>query len=130
MPRFTEDSLQRIIINPFYAITVAPQLTREHEPPMGEAEWVGQCLHDGGDGRRALALVTAGRAGGQGRRSRGADQSFPGRQHRPTVRRRASLTHRTGNVGRRQRHADAQHGGRGLARATAGCAGRRHRDGG
>ena len=41
VPRFTEDSLQRIIINPFYAITVAPQLTREHEPPMGEAEWVG-----------------------------------------------------------------------------------------
>jgi len=28
------------IINPFYAITVAPQLTEEHEPPMSEAEWV------------------------------------------------------------------------------------------
>ena len=27
MPHFTEDSLQRIIVNPFYAITVAPQLT-------------------------------------------------------------------------------------------------------
>ncbi len=40
MPHFTEDNLQRIIINPFYAITVAPQLTQEHEPPMGEAEWV------------------------------------------------------------------------------------------
>ena len=40
MPHFTEDSLQRIIINPFYAITVAPQLTEEHEPPMSEAEWV------------------------------------------------------------------------------------------
>lgn len=40
MPRFTEDSLQRIIINPFYAITVVPQLTEEHEPPMGNAEWV------------------------------------------------------------------------------------------
>ena len=40
MPQFTEDSLQRIFINPFYAITVAPQLTQEHEPPMGEAEWV------------------------------------------------------------------------------------------
>ena len=40
VPQFTEDNLQRIIINPFYAITVAPQLTQEHEPPMGEAEWV------------------------------------------------------------------------------------------
>ena len=40
MPHFTEDSLQRIIVNPFYAITVAPQLTQEHEPPMGDAEWV------------------------------------------------------------------------------------------
>jgi hypothetical protein len=40
VPQFTEDNLQRIIINPFYAITVAPQLTGEHEPPMGEAEWV------------------------------------------------------------------------------------------
>jgi hypothetical protein len=37
---FTEDNLQRIIINPFYAITIAPQLTQEHQPPMGEAEWV------------------------------------------------------------------------------------------
>jgi hypothetical protein len=40
VPHFTEDNLQRIIINPFYAITFAPQLTEEHEPPMGEAEWV------------------------------------------------------------------------------------------
>ena len=40
MPHFTEDNLQRIIVNPFYAITVAPQLTEEHETPMGEAEWV------------------------------------------------------------------------------------------
>ena len=40
VPHFTEDNLQRIIINPFYAITVAPQLTQEHEPPMSEAEWV------------------------------------------------------------------------------------------
>ena len=40
MPHFTEDSLRRIIINPFYAITVAPQLTEEHEPIMDEAEWV------------------------------------------------------------------------------------------
>lgn len=40
MPHFTEDNLQRIIINPFYAITVAPQFTEEHAPAMGEAEWV------------------------------------------------------------------------------------------
>src|SRR6202162_4968147 len=40
VPQFTEDNLQRIIINPFYTITVASQLTEEHEPPMGEAEWV------------------------------------------------------------------------------------------
>jgi hypothetical protein len=40
VPHFTQDNLQRIIINPFYAVTVAPQLTEEHEPAMGEAEWV------------------------------------------------------------------------------------------
>ena len=40
MPHFTEDSLRRIIINPFYAITVAPQLTEEHEPSMDETQWV------------------------------------------------------------------------------------------
>lgn len=39
VPHFTEDSLQRIIINPFYAITVAQSLTEEHELAMGEAEW-------------------------------------------------------------------------------------------
>jgi hypothetical protein len=40
VPHFTEDNLQRIIINPFYALTIAPQLTEEHQPPMGEAAWV------------------------------------------------------------------------------------------
>jgi hypothetical protein len=40
VPHFTEDSLRRIIINPFYAITVVPQLTEEHEPAMDETEWV------------------------------------------------------------------------------------------
>ncbi len=40
MPNFTEGSLQRIIINPFYAITLASQLTEEHEPAMDKAEWV------------------------------------------------------------------------------------------
>ena len=40
MAPFNEDNLQRIMINPFYAVTVASQLIAEHEPPMGEAEWV------------------------------------------------------------------------------------------
>ena len=40
VPHFTEDNLQRIIINPFYAISIAPQLTEEHEPAMGKTEWV------------------------------------------------------------------------------------------
>jgi hypothetical protein len=40
VPHFTEDNVQRIMINPFYAITVASQLTQEHEPAMSEAEWV------------------------------------------------------------------------------------------
>ena len=38
--QFTEDNLQRIIINPFYAITIAQSLTEEHDPAMSEAEWV------------------------------------------------------------------------------------------
>src|SRR6266516_799935 len=37
---FTQDNLQRIIINPFYAITIAQSLTEEHDPAMSEAEWV------------------------------------------------------------------------------------------
>jgi hypothetical protein len=40
VPHFTQDNLQRIIINPFYAITVAQSLTEEHDPAMSEAEWV------------------------------------------------------------------------------------------
>ena len=40
MSHFTEDTLRRIMINPFYAITVASQLTTEHTPSMSEAEWV------------------------------------------------------------------------------------------
>ena len=40
MPRFTEDTLRRIMINPFYAITVAPRLTAEHDLTMSEAEWI------------------------------------------------------------------------------------------
>lgn len=40
VPRLMEDNLQRILINQFCAITVAPQLTAEHDPPMNEAEWI------------------------------------------------------------------------------------------
>ena len=40
MGQFTEDNLQRIMINPFYAITVSSPLTAGHRPPMSEEEWV------------------------------------------------------------------------------------------
>ena len=40
VPHFTEDSLRRININPFYATTVAPQLIVEHVPSKDETEWV------------------------------------------------------------------------------------------
>ena len=40
MGQFTEDNLQRMMINPFYAITIAFPLTLEHRPPMSEEEWV------------------------------------------------------------------------------------------
>lgn len=40
MAQFAEDNLQRIMMNPFYVVTVASQLTTEHDPPMGETEWV------------------------------------------------------------------------------------------
>lgn len=39
-PHFTQDSLRRIITSPFYAITLAPRLTEEHEPLMDETERV------------------------------------------------------------------------------------------
>jgi hypothetical protein len=51
MPNFTEDRLQRIIINPFYAITLAAQLTEEHEPALDESELVQVNVYYGGSGR-------------------------------------------------------------------------------
>lgn len=51
MPQFTEDALQRVLINPFYVLTVAPHLTWEHEPPVGEEAWVeanASLIRDGG----------------------------------------------------------------------------------
>ena len=80
MPHFTEDSLRRIIINPFYAITVAPQLTEEHKPAMDETEWVrtnATLIGEMGAAswlRQLLDMLDK-----QGRRPAGADQSFPGR---------------------------------------------------
>lgn len=38
--RFTEDTLQRILINPFYAITAAVQPTEQHVELAEEADWV------------------------------------------------------------------------------------------
>jgi hypothetical protein len=68
VPHFTEDSVQRIIINPFYAITVAPRLTEEHEPAMSEAEWVqanASLMQEMGNERwlRQLLDVLEGKAG-------------------------------------------------------------------
>jgi hypothetical protein len=40
MGHFTGDTLQRIMLNPLYAITVASPLTAQHEPAMSEEEWV------------------------------------------------------------------------------------------
>jgi len=51
MSQFTEGNMQRILINPFYVLTVAPRLTGEHEPPMSEEAWVeanASLIRDGG----------------------------------------------------------------------------------
>jgi hypothetical protein len=40
VPLFTEEHLQRIMINPCSAITIAFCLTAEHDPAISEAEWV------------------------------------------------------------------------------------------
>lgn len=37
---WTENTIQRMLINPFYAITFAPDLTVDHIPPMSEVEWI------------------------------------------------------------------------------------------
>src|SRR6266851_4550768 len=90
----------------------------------------GERLSDGGVGKRAVAAATAGRAGGQGRCPGPADQSIPGHQYRPAIRRRASPSHRTGYVGRREHHANTQYGDGRVAPPAAGCTQRRLRDGG
>ena len=40
MAHFTEDTLRRILINPFYTITAAPELTEQHAELAEEADWV------------------------------------------------------------------------------------------
>ena len=131
MPQFTEDNLQRIIINPFYAITVAPQLTEEHDPPMSEAEWVqanASLIREMGTERwlRQLLDVLEGKAVNPEE----PINPFQAVNIDPMFAADASPAHRTGHVGRRQRHSDTQHGGRGMAQAVAGRPQRRHRDGG
>ena len=36
----TEDDLQKMFVNPYYAITIAPALTGEHEPMVSEQQWI------------------------------------------------------------------------------------------
>ncbi|MBV9852102.1 MAG: hypothetical protein JO250_20750 [Armatimonadetes bacterium] len=37
---WTADDVERVLINPAYAITLAPGLFGEHEPLVGRDEWV------------------------------------------------------------------------------------------
>lgn len=55
------DHIQAILANPFYAITIAPQLVEDHEPDMSVTEWVQantQLMRDMG-ADRWLAQVVA-----------------------------------------------------------------------
>jgi hypothetical protein len=91
VPHFTEDNLQRIIINPFYALTVAPQLTEAHEPPMDEARWVranASLMGEMGAERwlgQLLDVLNGDARNGGGGRLRAAGRSVrvrcPGRSH-------------------------------------------------
>ncbi len=36
----TEEDLKNIFVNPYYAITIAPALTGEHEPMVSEQQWI------------------------------------------------------------------------------------------
>ena len=38
----TAEHIQRILINPFYAIQVSPQFVASHDPSIGDEEWVKQ----------------------------------------------------------------------------------------
>jgi hypothetical protein len=36
----TEDDVRRILLNPFYAIEIAPTLAEPHDPMISEDQWV------------------------------------------------------------------------------------------
>ncbi len=40
MERITSEQVQRIILNPFYAIQVAPELVETHAPSLRDEEWI------------------------------------------------------------------------------------------
>ncbi len=39
-PEWTEADVQAVLVNPFYAVTIAPRLCGEHEPMIDRAQWV------------------------------------------------------------------------------------------
>ncbi len=39
--QWTEEDVARLILNPFYAITIDPTLCLDHEPLVSRDEWVG-----------------------------------------------------------------------------------------
>jgi hypothetical protein len=40
MTEWTEDDVRRLAMNPFYAITIEPELCEPHEPMVTEDQWV------------------------------------------------------------------------------------------
>jgi hypothetical protein len=62
MESWTENTIQRMLINPFYAITFTPALTVDHIPPMSEAEWIrtnALSIDDGGAEKWLMQLLEA-----------------------------------------------------------------------
>jgi hypothetical protein len=39
-----EDDVRDMLVNPFYAINIEPELALKHEPLVSEADWVGANL--------------------------------------------------------------------------------------
>lgn len=40
MKKISEIDISKMIINPFYAITISPDLFGEHEPMINKDEWI------------------------------------------------------------------------------------------
>lgn len=40
MGKLTTGDVEHMLINPFYAITISPDLMGEHEPLVSEAQWI------------------------------------------------------------------------------------------